>query len=760
MIQESTNIFNSDERDNARSQELNAVMSTESFQTSYVDGLRTEPNTNPEAFFNSIHTMFFYEPEEFSKWQARPENRDMAVRFHAMAATSEFNTNGHNWTTEAGDEWNNEKHQQYANVLADQLRKDAGWGEEYERDGSMFAANYGGEYSKDVNNAFSGGDFWKIGTSQKKSDGIGNYIEENPAQVALIVASLAFAPYATQAIGTALTGTIPAAAIPAVSGGIYAAGSQLAGQVVTGQDIDLAGALETGVISAATFGIVQTGAGYLTEAAGISQELAEKAMSIGLETAANGGDLVAAVTDELISSGMELAGNALDGLTGAIGDFVTGDPEVQYEDETGALVPRPDDPNADNGLLGTGIGGLEDPTQTVGQGDLEFIDTSEIQDLYKIPKPPVGLGPVDSYQESVSGTAVPTLTADQQYDYNQELDSFFEANPSVPDMRYDTAGAPVPRIEWGTDANGNRVQVMVDPFTNETLHYDSGETHNGSIAADGEFNGSESWASGEHNWQDYEGPVFANGSGPVDPNHPYWQSQVSAPVTSIPTGDGDGGGGGGGGGSSSAMPEGAIPNGEMVAEDLGVVDAEINHGTRPDADATWYGESADGTAIAGNEWGEAWERPYQPADVTPEFTPQYGELLPDFNDPSNSYDPNDITGNGLEAGVIDEGLTDTGGLGGGDGVGDGLGTDGSGDGSNGNGNGSNGNGNGSNGTGNGEDGNGSGSGGNGGGLGSGSVLIGNGTQASAAGNLFDYTRISPAAYAILAPLIDAMEGLK
>jgi hypothetical protein len=250
MIQESTNIFNSDERDNARSKELNAVMSTESFQTAYVDGLRTEPNTNPEAFFNSIHTMFFYEPEEFKKWQARPENRDMAVRFHAMAATSEFNTNGHNWTTEAGDEWNNEKHQQYANVLADQLRKDAGWGEEYERDGSMFAANYGGEYSKDVNNAYSGGDFWKIGTSQKKSDGIGNYIEENPAQVAVIVASLAFAPYATQAIGTALTGTIPAAAIPAVSGGIYAAGTQVVGQAVTGQDIDFLAALETGAISA------------------------------------------------------------------------------------------------------------------------------------------------------------------------------------------------------------------------------------------------------------------------------------------------------------------------------------------------------------------------------------------------------------------------------------------------------------------------------------------------------------------------------
>ena len=46
------------------------------------------------------------------------------------------------------------------------------------------------------------------------------------------------------------------------------------------------------------------------------------------------------------------------------------------------------------------------------------------------------------------------------------------------------------------------------------------------------------------------------------------------------------------------------------------------------------------------------------------------------------------------------------------------------------------------------------------GLGAASVLAGNGTGASGDNGLFDLTKLSPAAYAILGPMIDNTEGLR
>ena len=40
------------------------------------------------------------------------------------------------------------------------------------------------------------------------------------------------------------------------------------------------------------------------------------------------------------------------------------------------------------------------------------------------------------------------------------------------------------------------------------------------------------------------------------------------------------------------------------------------------------------------------------------------------------------------------------------------------------------------------------------------MLVGNGTRAGEDGNLFDLTKISPAAYAVLGPMIDNTEGLR
>jgi hypothetical protein len=455
IIQESDSLFFSGESNSERGQELNSILSTADFQTQYVAGLRDDPATNPQEFFNSIHTMFFYNPEEFSKWQANPANRDMALRFHAMAAAGGFPSNDGLrvkgelvWGDEAGT-WTHEKHQQYANVLGDQIRQDLGWGDEYERDGSMIATGYSGEYSKDVNNASSGGDFWKIGTSQKKTDGVGNFVKDNPVQVAAIVASLAFAPYATQAIAGSLAGVVPAAAIPAVSGGLYAAGAQLTTQLVTGQDLDLAGALKTGAITAATFGIVQTGAEYLTKAAGVSMEVAERAVSIGLETAANGGDLVAAVTDELISSGMELAGNALDGLTGAIGDFVTGDGAVDWDPNE----PRPDW-MSDDEYMSAVAGGFDG--NVVGSGtSLNGPSGLEEFDIFSDTAALTPLGD-DTFEGNIQGMT--DYNAEDVGNFEQNLTSLQESGYPIVDQHGDELSISGDYVKNGDDDTWIRLE--------------------------------------------------------------------------------------------------------------------------------------------------------------------------------------------------------------------------------------------------------------------------------------------------------------
>ena len=70
-------------------------------------------------------------------------------------------------------------------------------------------------------------------------------------------------------------------------------------------------------------------------------------------------------------------------------------------------------------------------------------------------------------------------------------------------------------------------------------------------------------------------------------------------------------------------------------------------------------------------------------------------------------------------------------------------------------------GDGTGGTGDGGDGSGEGDGGDGQGrsLGSESYLVGSGAVASQPNNLFDYTKLSPSATAVLIPMINQLEGL-
>ena len=330
FIRESSDIFWSPERGGARAQQLEKLLSTSRFQQAYTEGLRADPNTNPQEFFNSIHTMFYYSPEEFALWRNNPDNIDMAIRFHAMAATGEFGP-----ANKSGDEeWDSKKHQQFADTLGFKLSQDLGWGEDGKQDGSMIATNYDGKISKDVNNPKSGGDFWKIGTPEKITDGVRNWVVDNPVESAIIVAALAFAPQvigtlsAAGTTGTGLTGVVLSAGVapafaPMAAAGLYAAGTQLATGLASGEDLDadlLLNAVKTGAISALTFGAVQWGAGELSSLTNgaISVEAGYRITGVALETAKNGGDVVSAVIQAGLAEGVNLARGAATNFVGGL----------------------------------------------------------------------------------------------------------------------------------------------------------------------------------------------------------------------------------------------------------------------------------------------------------------------------------------------------------------------------------------------------------------------------------------------------------
>jgi len=183
LINANTNQFHSGDRDSEEFKNSTDIIATPSFVKTYVDGIGKTEDTDPQKFFNTVHNMFTHNPTGFAAWS--DSDPVMALRFHALAATDQFSASS----------LTNSEHQAIADAYGNGLRLDAGWGEEYQRDGSVWATNFNGDISKDVNNPESGGDFWKIGTPEKVTDGLGNYVKDNPIQAAIAVASLAAAGY-------------------------------------------------------------------------------------------------------------------------------------------------------------------------------------------------------------------------------------------------------------------------------------------------------------------------------------------------------------------------------------------------------------------------------------------------------------------------------------------------------------------------------------------------------------------------------------
>ena len=239
------NEFHNGSRDTDEFRNSTDVISSRGFVDTYMADIGSEGDTNTTDFFNIVNNMYVHNPAGYAKWAA--ETPEMAIRFHAMAATDSF----HAPLDQKGQTVD---HQGIADRIGQGLRLEAGWGDEQKRDGQVWATNYGGEVSKDVNNPMSGGDFWKIGTPQKVTDGIGNYIKDNPVKAIAIVGSIAFAgPLATWASAAAGGGMAGA-----VAGGA-AAGALTGGVTSFVQDGDfgdiLEGALMGGLTGAVTGGI-------------------------------------------------------------------------------------------------------------------------------------------------------------------------------------------------------------------------------------------------------------------------------------------------------------------------------------------------------------------------------------------------------------------------------------------------------------------------------------------------------------------------
>ena len=242
LIHTNSDQFHNGDRNSEEFKNSTDVLSSRSFVDTYLADIGSEGDTNTTDFFNVVHNMYVHNPEGFKQWAS--DTPEMAIRFHAMAATDSF----------AAQDEGSFDHQRQADMIGQGLRVGAGWGDEQKRDGQVWATNYGGEVSKDVNNPESGGDFWKIGTPQKVTDGIGNYIKDNPVESIAIVGAIAFAgPLASWASAAAGGGVAGAAAGGAAAGALTGGVSSFAAGGDFGDVLE--GALLGGVAGAVTGGI-------------------------------------------------------------------------------------------------------------------------------------------------------------------------------------------------------------------------------------------------------------------------------------------------------------------------------------------------------------------------------------------------------------------------------------------------------------------------------------------------------------------------
>lgn len=149
-----------------------------------------------DDWFWAKHSQFHHDPLGFQQWSE--DNPDMAIRWHALAGTGRYQTSSTNW----GDfEWSPGKHKDFANALAYQKSQELGYGEDGKKDGRIVVGDF--DSVEDVSSEGGWGDFWNLSGEHKLTDGLWNFVEENPVETAAAVAALVAAPYATAALTNA-----------------------------------------------------------------------------------------------------------------------------------------------------------------------------------------------------------------------------------------------------------------------------------------------------------------------------------------------------------------------------------------------------------------------------------------------------------------------------------------------------------------------------------------------------------------------------
>ena len=218
--------------------------------------------TGVQEFLNLARGLHVRDPEAFEQWELA--NPEMAIRYHARAKAPNGNVGG----IEGYD------HGKRAQQLAFwHSKENLGYGEDGKKDGRAIAFDF--DQFNDVNSESGDGDFWKLGTAQTFTNDFSDFVEDNPWEVAAMVAATIASAGAGMAAATAasaggaasaattaagvLAGTVPTITVPgAMLGGAVTAGlGTLSNQLIMDGSVDLKDLGVNAAIGAITGGTTQ-----------------------------------------------------------------------------------------------------------------------------------------------------------------------------------------------------------------------------------------------------------------------------------------------------------------------------------------------------------------------------------------------------------------------------------------------------------------------------------------------------------------------
>jgi hypothetical protein len=334
---------NKDNPDKDDTNQQGRAMATPGFLQKITDHVE-DTHSGVQQFLNAARGLQYHNPEAFEEWELK--NPEMALRYHARAAAGNGNVGGIKGYDHAGR----------AQALSYGISQQLGYGEDGKQDGKAIAYNF--DTFNDLQSENGDGDFWKLGTPNTFTNDLGDYIEDNPLEVAAMVASVAI-PWAAPAVAGGLSTLLGTNVSSAMATGILNAGLSAVG----GADLDEA--LLSGLKA---YGFADLG-GRITD--GLKDivgaldpkvlEMMESAQA-GIEQGVTAGDI--------LQGGWEL-GNLGADLANEANDYGNNsDPTIISEHVQGNVTPPTPEDNSGGGGGGSqsGSGGPAAPTGGNSEG--------------------------------------------------------------------------------------------------------------------------------------------------------------------------------------------------------------------------------------------------------------------------------------------------------------------------------------------------------------------------------------------------------